>query len=183
MVSSSPTTSPGGSPIGVAIDVVRVSPADVPVVHRMLNEARSWLASRGIAQWEAPFNQQEFREAAQAGKLFLALDPGGQPVGSLQLSFESEEAWSEVAGSGGHVRRLVISRASAGSGVGGALLDWAQAEAKKRGTPELRLECAEYNQGLIAHYQKLGFDIAGYSKLTRTTDGVVMPVALMRRAH
>ena len=156
---------------------------DVPVVHRMLNDARSWLASRGIAQWEAPFGQEEFFAVAQDGRLFMALDEGGQPVGSLQLAFEPEEAWSGIEGRGAHVHRLVINRANARSGTGKALLDWAQTEAWERGFSLLRLECAEYNQKLIAHYQKLGFQVAGYSKITRITDGVVMPVALMQRAN
>ena len=158
-----------------------MSAGDVPVVHRMLNDARSWLASRGIAQWEAPFSQDEFFSTAKDGKLFLALDAGGQPIGSLQLWFEPEEAWNGIEGQGAYVRRLVINRANAGSGAGAALLDWAQAQAWERGFSLLRLDCAEYNQELIAHYKKLGFKVAGYSKITRITDGIVMPVALMQR--
>ncbi len=163
------------------VQMLQVEESDVPVVQRLLDGARAWLSSRGIAQWEAPFRPEEFHQAANEGRLFLAVDDNGQPVGSLQLSFQGGDTWEEHPGRAVYVHRLVVSRSASGMGVAGQMLEWARKQGATKGLDHLRLVCNEYNKKLVEHYKLLGFTAVGHSKLQRTTDGVIMPVVLLEQ--
>jgi ribosomal protein S18 acetylase RimI-like enzyme len=56
---------------------------------------------------------------------------------------------------------IAVSRASAGQGIGPALLEKAEAAARGRGATRMRLEVEEGNARAISRYQKAGYRLFG----------------------
>ena len=109
---------------------------DIEVVVMVLDEAATWLADRGIIQWPSHFDADWLRPAVRAGETW-PVDVDSRPAATITLSW-TDPIWPDVR-CAGHVHRLAVRRSA--SGLGARLLDWAQAEAQRRGRPLLRLDC------------------------------------------
>jgi GNAT superfamily N-acetyltransferase len=82
-------------------------------------------------------------------------------LGALRLLDSDPEVWGTDDGGALYVHGLVTDRARAPRGLGADLLDWAGAQAARRGRPWLRLDCVETNDRLRRYYADLGFDEVG----------------------
>ncbi|WP_206184723.1 GNAT family N-acetyltransferase [Thermoactinospora rubra] len=139
-------------------------PADVPAVLGMFDSAVAWLVARGrTGQWgERPFTGDPRREAqvrqwASGGGMRIA-EIDGTPAGTVTVgeppSYVAPATRPEL-----YVQALVTDRRFAGRGVGGALLDWALAEARRRGVELLRVDCYAGDDGrLVRYYERWGFE-------------------------
>lgn len=77
---------------------------------------------------------------------------GQDAIGCLRL---------DDAGDHLHVRRVAVHPDQQGHGVGRALMDWAEAEAWRRGRSEVRLGVRKALPGNLAFYQRLGYVVTG----------------------
>jgi GNAT superfamily N-acetyltransferase len=135
----------------------------VPEVLALLDGATEWLVARGRTdQWgtEAhstnPRRVEQITGFADDGGLWLA-DAGGRVVGALAvgtaLPYVPPADEPEL-----YVRLLVTDRASAGQGIGGALLDHARELARSAGVGLLRVDCFAGGDGaLVRYYEQQGF--------------------------
>lgn len=166
------------------IKLVRVQSSEIDTVVDILEEAASWLASRGIDQWrQGSFLGPRYDSIADQvyrGEVYLAtLD--GEPVGTLTLQWEDKNFWGDVSDAAIYVHRIAIRRAYAGKGLGLRLLQWAESTAAKAGKSFLRLDCMAENSALCEYYEYAGFECRGeiqgkgwrgrlYEKRTRTEE-------------
>lgn len=126
----------------------------------MLVGAAEWIASRGIEQWGHYLDgsgKADLVEAVERGEVYLLMR-GGAPAGTISLQLAPSEwdraVWGADADveTAAYVHRLAVARSRAGSGVGAAMLDWAEGEALARGRLFLRLDCVAENESLNRYY-------------------------------
>lgn len=165
------TASNGDAKCGGALQILPAAPGDLPTVVALFDEAIAWLGARGLAgQWGTtscfalPAMQTRLAGWHARGDLFVArLD--GELVGALALGSEAP-AYVTAAAAGCasptcYVAALVTARRHAGREIGAAPLRWAAAQAGRRGTAALLLDCWADNVALCAYYERAGFAHCG----------------------
>ncbi|MFI6505453.1 GNAT family N-acetyltransferase [Nonomuraea typhae] len=138
-------------------------PLDAPAVLAMFDSAIAWLTAQGrTGQWGSePFTGNVKREeqvrnwAGSDGMRIAEID--GEPAGCVvvgpPLPYVEPDPEPEL-----YVQGLVIDQRFAGNRVGGALLDWALAEAGERRVKVLRVDCyAGDDERLVRYYERWGF--------------------------
>jgi GNAT superfamily N-acetyltransferase len=146
------------------ITIVQAQPSDLDTVIDILEEAASWLASRGIDQWQPGSflgpRYESIADQVNRGEVYLAtLD--GKPVGTLTLQWEDKKFWGVVPGDAAYVHRIAIRRTCAGRNLGRQLLQWAESTAAAAGKNFLRLDCMAENQALCEYYERANFECRG----------------------
>lgn len=139
-------------------------PADESVVLGFFDAAVEWLVQRGSAgQWGTePFsgNEKRIERArgwANGGTLHIA-ELGGEPVGAIALTDRCPAHVERVGEPEVYVDLLITSRAHAGLGIGGALLEHAREHTRRHGVSLLRVDCWAGGDGaLVRYYQRQGF--------------------------
>ncbi|OEV02391.1 hypothetical protein AN217_03190 [Streptomyces qinglanensis] len=132
---------------------------ELSTVESLLTEASTWLASRGIDQWQYPPHRDRILRALQQGDCFLAL-ADGEPVGTIQVdTYADPEFWTpeDAPGDALYVHRMAVRRNAAGTGLGAFMLDWAGERAASVGKRWLRLDAWKDNPGLHRYYESAGF--------------------------
>ena len=146
------------------ISIVQAQASELDIVVDILEEAASWLASRGIDQWRpGSFLGPRYASIADQvnrGEIYLAM-LDGKPVGTLTLQWEDKKFWGDVPDDAGYVHRIAIRRACAGIGLGRQLLQWAERAAAAAGKDFLRLDCMAENQALCEYYERANFEYRG----------------------
>lgn len=150
-------------PARLPLTIRRATPNDLPAVLALLAEAARWLHAIGVRQWPAEgFPAGRIQPLIDAGVVYLfhtAWDPGA-PAATMALDRQADpEFWrpADRPDDALYVHKLAVSRAHAGEGLGGALLDWAALRAAAQGRRWLRLDCAKDNARLQAYYRAAGF--------------------------
>jgi len=141
--------------------VVRTArPGDLPAVARLLDDAGTWMRSRGITdQWPRRFPLSDLARRVDRGELHIAYDDD-TPIGTFALDNKADpEFWHDDPDGtrAGYLHRLTVARHHAGQGIGAKLIDHAADLAADSGRPWLRLDCAKNNTRLHAYYTNLGF--------------------------
>ncbi|MGZ4472507.1 MAG: N-acetyltransferase family protein [Nocardioidaceae bacterium] len=142
------------------------SPADVPLVLGLFDEAVRWMVARGATeQWGATsFSSDPKRvsavEAWASGGGLRVCERDGHPVAAMVLgdapAYVPRATEPEL-----YVVALVASRTTAARGAGRMLLGVAESEARASGAGLLRVDCFAGNGGaLISYYEKAGFERA-----------------------
>ena len=75
-------------------EVVPARAADQPAIAAILDEARRWMAGRGIAQWTLPFSD-EWIAAKIAADEFWVARLAGEPVAVVRLLWADPLFWGE----------------------------------------------------------------------------------------
>jgi GNAT superfamily N-acetyltransferase len=128
-------------------------------VEGLLSGASAWLASRGIDQWQYPPHTDRIVQALGQGEVFIAF-LGDGPAATLQVDPSADSEFSTAEDrpeTALYVHRMAVSRAAAGRGLGGAMLDWATDRAAAAGKQWLRLDAWKDNAGLHRYYESKGF--------------------------
>ena len=88
----------------------------------------------------------------------------GEPVGVCRMTIFDDHVYCG---------RLAVLPSMQGKGVGTAILNFLEDEARKRNLPEVRLATREVMTSNVAYYQKLGYRIIGREKHHNGSDIVV----------
>lgn len=148
---------------------------ELSTVESLLTEASTWLASRGIDQWQYPPHRDRIRRALQQGDCFLVL-ADGEPVGTIQVdTFADPEFWTaeDEPEDALYVHRMAVKRESAGTGLGAFMLDWAGERAAAAGKRWLRLDAWKDNPGLHRYYEGAGFRRVRFVDLPHRRSGAL----------
>src|SRR5438105_10551723 len=132
-------------------DALTVTPAatraDLDTAAEILDEAATWLASRGLPGWEpggfgasGTIERRAIEDAFRKGQLYLVWERASA-VATVSLLDEDSLYWPNAPADGAFVHRLAVRRSAAGRGIGAAVLRWAEREALARGKRHLRLDC------------------------------------------
>ena len=131
--------------------------------HSLLRDAVEHGASIGFVR---PLDEAEVAEywrkvaadVAAGHKVVLAArDAAGGVVGSGQLALETRANGRHRA----EVQKVMVRAACRGAGVGGALMDALEAEARARGRRLLFLDTSQGPGGAVRFYEELGYTLAG----------------------
>jgi GNAT superfamily N-acetyltransferase len=137
--------------------ISRASEADVAAADHIIREVADWLIAKGEMLWgpkETSFVKLE--AVARAGELVIGR-VDGQAAACMFLHAGDPEFWPEdPPGEALYVHRLAVVRAFAGRGFAQAMLNWAEADARRLGRGFVRLDCEERPK-LIALYRAAGF--------------------------
>lgn len=148
------------------IEVVPAGAGDLPVASEILVEAARWLISRGEPLWRPDdLSPDRLRPDLELGRLHLGR-LRGEAVGTICLQDEDELFWPEARpGASLFFHRLAVRRRVAGTGVGAALVAFAEARARRLGRRWLRLDCSARHPGLARYYERLGFELHSEGRL------------------
>ncbi len=139
-------------------------PDDFRTLMAFFDDAILWLTARGSAgQWGTepwtgnPKREERVRGMAAHEGLLIA-EVGGEPAGA---TIHTEQCPAHVPPAGErelYIDLLITSRAYAGHGVGGALIERGRQEARERGIALLRVDCWAGGDGdLVRYYEGQGF--------------------------
>ncbi|MFJ9901082.1 GNAT family N-acetyltransferase [Streptomyces sp. NPDC091280] len=143
------------------LDVRPAGRDELHLVEALLTDASTWLASRGIGQWQYPPERAEIKQAIGHGGCLLAFR-NAQPVATIQVDDHADpEFWQEDdrPETALYVHRLAVSRSTVGQGIGSKLLDWAAQHSAEAGKTLLRLDAWKDNPALHAYYLRHGFEL------------------------
>lgn len=142
------------------LSVRQATPADVGTVVELWNEAKEWLASNGLDQWQYPVKMHNINKAIEAGACWLVESPSGEAVATVTLDANADPSlWTpeDEPNQALYVHRLVVRRSAAGRSLGVEILDWAGLQARAAGRRFLRLDAWTNNVDLHDYYRSLGF--------------------------
>ena len=132
--------------------------ADIPVIEEILLDALNWLESIGSKMWVKSRITWEFLSQWIAIDEFCLAYMDQRPVGCMALTDHDPTIWEDIQkGESLFVHRLAVRREAAGQGVSKALLDYAKAQAVRRGINAVRLDCWRDREKIRAIYEREGF--------------------------
>ena len=157
------------------MDIRATTPADVPAVMGIIEEARRTIASLGIDQWQngSP-NEAMITADVEAGQSRIVVQDGavvgtfavidnGEPVytvienGGWQTpDKDAAGAWTYIA-----LHRVAISLSHRGSGISTAVIEYAEETARAMGRKSLRIDTHEGNVVMRRMLEKHGFTPCG----------------------
>ncbi len=131
---------------------------DVVAIHALRRSLEDWMAARGIDQWPVGSVPLE-RIAAQVadGQWWVVRDDDGV-VAAVRLVGTDPEYWGDDDASALYVHGLMVGRRASGSGLGRALVEWADSRARAAGVTWLRLDHRASNPHLDNVYRSWGFE-------------------------
>ncbi|MGH3794664.1 MAG: GNAT family N-acetyltransferase [Pseudonocardiaceae bacterium] len=159
----------------------------------LLEEAASWLKSKGIEQWPSSFRApgkddilkdrvEGLRRHADAGQLWVLRDGGNndQAVATAVVTHWPELDFAH-GWPGGHsdlfdaryLCRMAVARAVSQQGLGRVMIGYAEWLARAAGITYLRLDCSKSNEKLHAYYRRAGFDQVGLVDLNDRKTGAL----------
>ncbi len=144
---------------------------DLPDILALWDETVAWLVSKGIEkQWgttlfsKIPAMRDRFLSWLRRGELFIAREGerhAGPIVATLALVDTipgyAASAWGPSPDQGLYLEAFTTARMLRGSGLGRALLQWAEAHTLEQGSTVLRLDCWAGNPVLCEYYRAAGF--------------------------
>jgi GNAT superfamily N-acetyltransferase len=155
-------------------------PEDAEAVLALFDDAVHWLVARGqTGQWGTePFSSRDSTVAraaewAAGGGLRIAEADDGTPLGAIVIG--ARPPWVAAADEPErYVEALVTSRRHVGHDVGGALVRRAVEETRDAGVALLRVDCWGDAPGLVAWYERQGFERSGTFELEDGWHGQVL---------
>lgn len=144
---------------------------DLSAILTLWDETVAWLVSKGIEkQWgtmpfsKSPVMRDRFLSWLRRGELFIARENvvyAGPIIATLALVDTipgyAASAWGPSPDQGTYLEAFTTARMLRGSGLGTALLGWAEAYTLAQGHIVLRLDCWAGNPALCEYYRAAGF--------------------------
>lgn len=148
-------------------------PEELDALWALIEEARKSIAQLGIDQWQkgSP-TRAYFEEDIAAKRSYVAVDTQGNIQGTMALFKEGEPIYDRIEKGAWRtndaylaIHRVAVAISARGSGVSGALMDFAAKEARKEGLKSLRIDTHEGNRPMRAMLEREGFVYCGIVKL------------------
>jgi GNAT superfamily N-acetyltransferase len=150
-------------PAGLTVRLAQ--PADVDAILTIWAEADEWMRGRGIEPGQPPMPLRDIVcRRIENGACYVVWKDGlpGKIVGTITLEWNDDGVWSDRhTDDACYIHGLATERASAGQGIGVALLRWAEDMARTAGKSYVRLDCDGHNPALRAYYERAGLTHCG----------------------
>lgn len=140
----------------------QLTAAEAKEAYGLILERIAWMNERGIRHWniwdyEKAYPLAYYEARAGEGVLYGLVDPAGKLL-SFAVILEKDVNWTD--GEPALYVHTLVSSVSA-KGAGRAMLEEAEALARRMGKTWLRLDSARENEPLTAFYRDFGFQDAG----------------------
>lgn len=123
--------------------------------------AQAWLHARGLGQY-IPAAHDEYagamRTRTQAGTLY-AVSEVDEVIGFFFLDEAPSQWWQGNETPALYLAGMVLAEQARGRGLGTQVLQWCQAETRRRKRTHLRLDCHADNAWLRRYYESHGFQL------------------------
>ncbi len=146
--------------------IVETNDARLDAYIDLLEEAASWLWTRGVYQWrpgEHRSARAELLSRLQRGSLIL-MEQGRRLAAGCLLTEIAPTCWPDTPDDACYLSGLVVARWAAGQDLGARILDEAMCAARRRGKHRLRLDCWDGNEFLKEYYRARGFQDVGQAQ-------------------
>lgn len=144
-----------------------VSVQDMETAMELICEARHFLKSQGIDQWQAGYpNQASIREDIENSRGYFIAD-GTQKAAYLCIDFNGEPAYESLNGNWKSdlpyavIHRLAMAEAYRGKGLSGTVFQLAEALCKERNISSIRIDTDEKNLIMRHVIARNGFEYCG----------------------
>jgi GNAT superfamily N-acetyltransferase len=148
------------------VKVRLAKPDDVPLVADMLDEATTYVATKGFDQWPMPFPHNELRDRVERGELYV-VEVDDEPAATFTLLLDDPFFWGKRLPDAVYLHKLAVRRAFAARRLGEQIVDWIAAEAAARGRDFVRLDCQRDIPEIRRYYERLGFELRGEKESSR----------------
>lgn len=147
------------------MQIRRATLTDIPQIMRVITEVVPLMQATGNFQWDNTYpNPQAFTEDVNLNQLWVADmdgDIGGVAAITTEQYPEYAQAGLDISQTAIVVHRLAVSPRYQGKGIAKALLEEAEAEAKRRDIKFLRIDTNIQNKTAQVLFPKLGYVFAG----------------------
>jgi len=154
----------------------------------LIDEARSWLPSKGTKQWCEPWPDRAQRDervsrALELGATWVVWETArGKDILAATVTVTRKPnpaVWSpqdfDLGGRTVYAHRLITARRYAGWDLGAELLDWTGARGRRNyGARSIRIDVWRDNEALHGYYVKRGFVRRGTCRDTGYPSGVLL---------
>jgi len=129
---------------------------DQDAILSVLNEVALHLQSKGIQQWEYPWNEQEIRKEIEKRHLYvLTLDE--KVIATFGMKVIDALADLQIKIGSKYLYQIAISPEYQGQGIGAQIT----AFARRLASPTIYLDCWAGNKKLINFYKRMNFQHLG----------------------
>ena len=163
-----------------AAERLRLRPArgsELPMLARMLEDARLRLRALGLTQWQSGYpNEETLAADLSAGRLLVLARENGAPLAAGALCFGEEESYRAIEGAWrgaspyATVHRLFTAREALRGDCAQEWLRQAQALCRARGATCLRADTHRGNAPMRALLETAGFALCGVIRLCGTPE-------------
>ncbi|NLI22853.1 MAG: GNAT family N-acetyltransferase [Clostridiales bacterium] len=142
------------------------TPADLPAVYGIFQNAIDDMNARGIPQWDDIYPTPAILSDDQRkGQLHVAVGEEEVPLAAVTLNEECHPDYASAQWRHGEpaliVHRLCVSPAAQGQGVGRGLMAEVEALAREKGYAGIRLDAFSQNPHALRMYERLGYEKRG----------------------
>jgi ribosomal protein S18 acetylase RimI-like enzyme len=147
----------------------RATTTDVPAILALIRRVVPLMNASGNMQWSVDYpNEEVFQNDITQNHLWVA-ELSGQVVGVAALTQDQDAEYADadwdVTEPALVTHRLAVDPAAQGRGVALALMQQAEAEARRQGLRALRVDTNSENAATQRLFPKLGYRFAGEIKL------------------
>ncbi|MDT0293724.1 GNAT family N-acetyltransferase [Mesonia ostreae] len=140
----------------------------------LFKEAAEKIAKKNVDHWQYWKNPpqekiQWVEEGIQNDEFFFVEDSHKQNIGMLRILEEDMMYWGKQNEKAKYIHSLVVIERLEGRGIGKAILQKVEIEAKKEGYKFLRLDSDAKNPRLCNYYEQQGFRKVGTKTLPIST--------------
>ena len=149
------------------MDIRPATETDMPGIRRLYIELHEYSAGKMPSRLQVEDDYDEAKQvdyarkliSEESSRLFLAM-ADDVPVGLAEVHIrEPEKELGAVPVRRGHLQSLVVTEGSRRAGVGGALLDAAEAWAREHGAAEMELDHWVFRGDPGAFYERAGYQL------------------------
>ena len=143
---------------------------DLSDILRLIANARKYIASQGIDQWQDGYPEPEVLEGDMESRIGMVFLESGKICDYMALMDIPEPVYDELEGQWlqegpyATVHRMAIDDGYRGKGVSTAMLEYAEESARKSGLCSLRLDTHRGNKAMRGLLEKSGYSYCGEVK-------------------
>ena len=153
--------------------IVKAKEKDLPQIMDIVNEAKAYLKSKGINQWQNGYPTAEIlQEDIDRHHGYIAFDDAGQAVGIISAIFGGERQYDSIIGewltnSMSHeprycaIHRVAVAKHASGQGVGHFLMTSIEDLARAQQAESLRIDTHLGNIPMRRLIEKCGYTECG----------------------
>jgi ribosomal protein S18 acetylase RimI-like enzyme len=144
---------------------------DVPSIMNIINDAKAYLASQNIDQWQNGYpNEEQVKNDIEKEESFVVVNDENQVMATSMFTLRKEPTYKEVIGvkwiipeeeTYGVVHRLAIKKEYRKLGLATFLFDDFHQQLKNKNIKSLKIDTHEENSGMQSLIKKLGYQYCG----------------------